>query len=121
MIASMLAGCAGGTFGDIGPTPSPAATADMAGRWILVAPNAPTCGMNFGGASGAQQGSVRPEGGCPGNFFTSRRWRLDQGMLVIDDEENRPLAQFTYAGGRFEGQAAAGMAVTLTRQVLGPT
>ncbi|MGH6665068.1 MAG: AprI/Inh family metalloprotease inhibitor [Pseudolabrys sp.] len=93
----------------------------MTGRWILAASNAPTCGMNFAGSPGAQQGTVTPEGGCPGSFFTSTHWRLDQGMLVIDDEENQPLAQLTYAGGRFEGQATAGMAVTLTRQTLGPT
>ncbi len=93
----------------------------MAGRWILAAPNAPTCGMNFGGAPGAQRGTIAPEGGCPGNFFTSRHWTLDQGVLMIDDEENQPLAQLTFAGGRFEGRATAGMAVTLTRQILGPT
>lgn len=77
--------------------------------------------MNFGGTPGAQQGSIFPEGGCPGNFFTSRHWRLDQGTLVIGDEDNQPLAMLTFAGGRFEGQTTAGMAVTLTRQILGPT
>jgi hypothetical protein len=121
LVAAMLAGCAGSPFGDTAPTAPPAPTAEMAGRWILAAPNAPVCGLNFGGTPGAQGGRVVPEGGCPGNFFTSRHWRLDQGMLVIDDEENQPLAQLTFAGGRFEGQAAAGMAVTLTRQTLGPT
>jgi hypothetical protein len=115
LLASMLAGCAGDPFGDTEPTTPSALTADMAGRWILAAPNAPTCGLNFGGAPGAQQGSVRPEGGCPGNFFTSRHWRLDQAMLAIDDDENQPLAQFSFAGGRFEGQTTAGMAVTLSR------
>lgn len=58
-----------------------------------------------------------PEGGCPGKFFTSRGWTLDQGTLVINDDENQPLAQFKFAAGRFEGQANAGMAVTLTRQL----
>jgi hypothetical protein len=87
----------------------------MAGRWILAAPNAPTCGMNFAGAPGAQSGSIVPEGGCPGNFFTSRRWTLDQGTLMISDDENQPLASLSFAGGRFEGQATAGMAVTLSR------
>jgi len=116
-----LAGCASNPFGDAAPPATPASAAEMAGRWILAAPNAPTCGMNFGSAPGAQQGSVVPEGGCPGNFFTSRHWRLDQGMLAIEDEDNQPLAKLTFAGGRFDGHATDGMAVTLTRQILGPT
>jgi hypothetical protein len=93
----------------------------MAGRWILTAPNAPSCGMNFSGAPGAPQGTVVPEGGCPGKFYTSRQWMLEQGTLVINDDENQPLAHFTFAGGRFEGQATAGTAVTLARQALEPS
>jgi hypothetical protein len=117
LIASTLAGCAGNPFGDTAPV-APPPNAEMAGRWILEAPNAPSCGMNFSGASGAQRGNVMPEGGCPGNFFTSRHWTLDQGALIINDDENQPLASLTFTGGRFEGQANAGMAVTLTRQIL---
>ena len=44
----------------------------MAGRWILAAPNAPTCGINFSGAPGVQQGTLLPEGGCPEKFYLSR-------------------------------------------------
>jgi hypothetical protein len=117
LIASLLAGCAGGPLGDAAPA---AAATDMSGRWILAAPNAPTCGLNFGGAPGAQNGRVVPEGGCPGNFFTSRRWTLEQGALMIDDDENQPLARLSFAGGRYEGQATAGMLVTLTRQIIEP-
>jgi hypothetical protein len=114
LIALLLAGCAGGLFGD--STPAAATpTADMAGRWILTAPNAPSCGMNFGGAPGVQQGTVAPEGGCPGKFFTSRHWTIEQGALTINDQENQPLAHLAFAGDRFEGQATAGMAVTLSR------
>lgn len=87
----------------------------MAGRWILAAPNAPVCGMNFAGAPGARDGTVSPEGGCPGKFFMSRRWTLEQGALVINDEDNQPLANFSNAGGRFEGQSTAGFPVTLSR------
>ena len=65
----------------------------MAGRWILTAPNAPSCGMNFAGAPGAREGTVSPEGGCPGKFFLSRRWALEQDALVINDDENNPLAR----------------------------
>jgi hypothetical protein len=45
----------------------------------------------------------------------SRRWTLDQGTLVINDEDNQPLAKLSSAGGRFEGQSTAGLTVTLTR------
>ena len=65
----------------------------MTGRWILAAPNAPSCGMNFASSPGGQDGTIAPEGGCPGNFFTSRHWTLAQGTLTINDHENKPLAQ----------------------------
>ena len=115
LIASMLAGCAGGPFGASTPAAPTLTGDDMPGRWFLVAPNGPPCGMNFGGAPGAQQGTVTPDGGCPGKFFTSRHWALEQGALVINDDDNQPLARLTFANGHFEGQAAAGMAVTLSR------
>ena len=86
----------------------------MAGRWILAAPNAPSCGMNFAGAPGAREGTISPEGGCPDKFFMSRRWTLEQGALMIVDEDNQPLATLSYADGRFEGQSTAGVPVTLT-------
>jgi hypothetical protein len=112
LIASLLAGCAGAPSGATAPT---AAAVDMSGRWILAAPNTPTCGMNFAGAPGANEGTISPEGGCPGNFFTSRHWTLAQGALTINDEENQPLASLTITGAGFEGQATSGMALTLSR------
>lgn len=54
--------------------------ADMAGRWVLGSPGAGQCSMTFSGAPGAVEGTVAPEGGCPGKFFTSRRWLFDQGL-----------------------------------------
>jgi hypothetical protein len=112
--ALMLAGCASSPLG--GATPAATAPAvDMAGRWFLSVPNAPSCGMNFSGAPGAQEGTIAPQGGCPGDFFTSRHWTLAQDALTINDHQNRPLAQLTFAGGRFQGQAAAGTPVTLSR------
>jgi hypothetical protein len=75
LIAWLLTGCAGGPFGD--SAPAAALTGDnMVGRWFLAAPNGPPCGMSFGGAPGAQQGTVTPDGGCPGKIFTSRHWAL---------------------------------------------
>ena len=69
LIALLLAGCAGG--GSLGGSAAP--DTGMAGRWILAAPNAPICGINFAGAPGARDGAVAPEGGCPEKFFMSRR------------------------------------------------
>jgi len=115
LIAWLLTGCASGLFG-VSTSAAPTLTGDdMPGRWFLAAPNGPPCGMNFGGAPGAQQGTITPDGGCPGKFFMSRHWTLDQGALTINDQENQPLAHLAFAGSRFEGQAAAGMAVTLAR------
>ena len=111
-IALLLAGCASEPLGG-----SAASTPDlgMDGRWKLAAPNAPSCGMIFAAAPGAREGKVAPEGGCPGKFFTSRRWKLEQTGLVIIDDENQPLASLSYADGYFDGQSNAGMPVTLTR------
>jgi hypothetical protein len=115
LFALLLAGCGGGLLGNSATAPAAPTGDDMVGRWFLAAPNAPPCGMTFDRASGAQQGTITPDGGCPGNFFTSRRWTLDQGTLVIDDDKNQPLAQLTFHGNHFEGQANAGMTVTLSR------
>ena len=112
LLALLLVGCASNPLGSAAP---PAGNAGIAGRWMLEAPNAPMCGMNFAGPPGAREGRVSPEGGCPGKFFMSRRWSLDQGALSIKDEDNQPLATLNLAGDRFEGHAAAGMPVTLTR------
>jgi hypothetical protein len=111
-IALLLAGCVSDPLGgSAAPTPD----LGMAGRWMLAAPNAPSCGMIFAAAPGAHEGKVAPEGGCPGRFFTSRRWKLEQAGLVIIDNENQPLATLSYADGHFDGQSNAGMPVTLTR------
>ena len=109
-MALMLAACAGVE----GPTP-PTAQSDMTGRWMLSAPNAPACGMEFDGAPGQQQGTILPEGGCPGNFFMSQHWIYTQNTLTIADQENEPLAQLTSTDGRFTGKSTAGMPVTLSR------
>jgi hypothetical protein len=112
-IALMLTGCAGGQLG--GASPEAKNPEGMAGRWILAAPSAPTCGMNFVGAPGARTGNVSPEGGCPGNFYLSRRWILETETLIINDDENNALARLKSSGGRFEGQSTAGLSVSLAR------
>jgi len=118
LTAFALAGCSGGQslYGDSGSPPAPPAPeVAMAGRWMLSAPNAPACGMNFAGEPGKQEGTIAPEGGCPERFFTSRRWTLRQGALTINDHENNALAELNFSGGRFEGKSNTGAPVTLAR------
>jgi hypothetical protein len=88
----------------------------MAGRWLLAGAGASQCTMTFAGSDGAGEGTIAPEGGCPANFFTSRKWTFEQGSLVIRDHTGAALAQLAQAGpGRFEGKATAGLQMTLTR------
>jgi Protease inhibitor Inh len=113
-VAVTLTGCAGGPslFGSATPA-QPTAELSMPGRWMLSAPNAPACGMNFSAAAGQNIGTVVPEGGCPGRFYTSRRWALEKDTLTIIDDENNNLATLTFAGGQFEGKSADDTPVTL--------
>ncbi len=117
MYALALAGC--GSVLDQTPE-SRAATDVMVGRWILAEPNAPTCGISFSGAPGVQQGTLVPEGGCPEKFFMSKIWALDRNTLTIKDEDGEPLAQLTFAIGRFDGQSSGGTPVTLSRHGASP-
>ena len=94
-------------------TPPPVA---MAGRWTLTAPGSGGCAMNFGAPAGAAEGTIAPEGGCPGNFYTSRKWTFQDGVLLIRDHTGAQLAQVTLVGpGRFEGKATTGAPITLAR------
>ena len=115
LVALLLAGCTGSPLGGTAPSAEATLDIDMGGRWIMAAPNAPTCGMNFTGGPGVFSGVVEPEGGCPGNFYMSRHWTLDKGALTINDQENHPLAHLTYTDRRFEGKIPAGTPVTLDR------
>ncbi len=120
VIVMTLAGCAGQQL-SLGEATAPQASApvpaiDMAGRWRLAVPNAPSCGMHFGGGPGIQTGAIKPEGGCPGKFFTARHWRLTkEGRLTIDDYQMNPLAELRFAGGSFTGKSNTGQPVTLGR------
>src|SRR4051812_15631147 len=40
---------------------------DMSGRWVLTMPGTGSCAMTF--MSGAVEGAVAPEDGCPGRFL----------------------------------------------------
>lgn len=116
LVVLTLTGCAGEqlSLGSSAPAPAPV-DESMTGRWILSVPNAPSCGLEFGGAAGARAGSVAADGGCPGNFYMSRRWAMEGSALTITGQESQPLAQLKVVGTRFEGQSGAGVPVTLSR------
>jgi hypothetical protein len=117
-----LTGCASerGTFGSASPSPqapprvAPPPT-DMAGRWTLSAVGGSACGISFSGGPAAE-GTIRPEGGCPGDFYTSRRWTFEESTLVIRDHNSTPLGTLRMTSPQsFEGQSAGGQPLTLTR------
>jgi Protease inhibitor Inh len=84
---------------------------DMTGRWVLVSPGRGQCNMNF-----APNGGIAPEGGCPGNMFTSRNWNFEQSGLILRDHTGQPLAQLSAAGNaRFDGRSITGEPITLHR------
>jgi hypothetical protein len=95
------------------PPPSPPPI-DLAGRWRLTAAAGGACFMTLGSAPGAAQGTIAPEGGCPGNFFTSRKWTFEHDALIIRDHKGQPLAQLSFTGGHFEGQDDKGGTLSLS-------
>jgi hypothetical protein len=133
-VLASLTGCA--SFAIFGGNPEPAAgppppaaapesaappPVDLAGRWQLAVAAGGSCFMNFGDATHAAaasvpEGQIAPEGGCPGNFFTSRKWTFADGRLIIRDFKGRPLAHLSYLAGHFEGQDKNGGALTLSKQ-----
>jgi hypothetical protein len=125
VLALAVAGCGGfsgfETPGSGSAAPQPLSRpsqppVNMAGRWMLASPGRGQCNMTFRVAAGdTAEGTIAPEGGCPGKFFTSRRWAFDSNGLVIRDHNSVPLAQLSAAGSGFDGKAATGDAVTLTR------
>jgi hypothetical protein len=98
------------------PAPAAAPTTNLAGRWMLAQAGRGQCVMTFGAQPGAAEGTIAPQGGCPGKFFTSRKWTSDTAGIVIRDHNSEPLAQLSMQeGGRFAGQSPAGEAITLSR------
>jgi hypothetical protein len=130
LLAMPLAACSLGTIGGVfspETSPSEAATSsaprgeplprpDMAGRWLLGTDGSPPCGMNFAGPAGGHEGTIAPEGGCPGRFFTSRTWAYEQNAMIIRNHSGEMLAQLRVtAADRLIGQSASGEPVSLTR------
>lgn len=118
----VLAGCASEPKPEppVAAAPAPAAPAltppptDMAGRWHFTAAAGGGCFMTLGGPPGASQGTIAPEGGCPGSFFTSRKWTFERDNLIMRDHKGQTLAQLSFTGGHFEGQDNSGGTVTLS-------
>jgi hypothetical protein len=128
LAALSVAGCSGtndrfGDFwggGDKDKQAQKPVIVNMAGRWMLSATNRGQCGMNFTGAPKAAEGTIAPEGGCPGSFYTSRKWTLEENDVVIRDHNGEQLAKLAPSGTGsqlwFEGQAVSGERVMLARQ-----
>ena len=128
--AAALAGCSGDRIlTSVGPEPPPPPAAqpaargvpspppvDMAGRWQLASTAGGACAMVFAAIPGSGEGTIAPQGGCPGKFFTSRRWLYEQDALIIRDHKGEPLARLAFSPpARFEGQAAPGETISLTK------
>lgn len=71
--------------------------------------------MSFGNAPGATQGTIAPEGGCPDNFYTSRKWTYEHGTLMIRNHKGEVLAELSFADGHFTGRGTGGNELTLSR------
>jgi hypothetical protein len=96
------------------PEPAPAPPTDLAGKWRLSVATGGACLMTFTANPGANDGKIAPAGGCPGNFFTSRKWTYESDTLTIRDFKGQALAQLSFADGHFEGKNSAG-GITLAR------
>ena len=73
--------------------------------------------MNFGAQPDATEGTIAPAGGCPFNFFSSRKWSTTAAGLVIRDHKAQSLAQLSPVGpDRYEGRTSDGQDLTLSRQ-----
>lgn len=89
---------------------------NLAGRWTLSSSGSASCAMTFGAVQDATEGTIAPAGGCPFNFFTSRKWTYSEAGLTIRDHNAQNLALLTPAGpNRFEGKTTSGQEVALSR------
>ena len=89
---------------------------NLAGRWTLSSTGTTSCAMMFGANPNATEGTIAPAGGCPFNFYTSRKWTYGETDLTIRDHNAQPLAQLAPAGpNRFEGKTSSGQDIALSR------
>ena len=123
LVSALLAGCWSIDRPAIPSTPASAAPGggatpnNLAGKWMLAAPGADSCVMNFAAQPDAIEGTIAPDRGCPFNFFTSRKWSYAAAGLIINDHNALPLARLSPVGpDRFEGRTSDGQEVMLSRQ-----
>src|SRR3984957_11484599 len=129
--ALLLAACSGSDRMMLGGSDNPPASTNvapagsaakpppvnLAGGSRLSAPGSTSCAMTFGATTpDATEGTIAPGGGCPFNFFTSRKWSYTEAGLTLRDHNAQSLAQLTPAGpNRFEGKTGAGQEIALSR------
>jgi len=98
------------------PPPPPPPPVDLAGKWKLSAASGGACVMTFGNTpASVNAGTIAPAGGCPGNFFMSRKWTFEHDKLIVRDYKSEVLVELSFAGGRFEGKELNGAAISLAR------
>jgi hypothetical protein len=128
--ALLLAACSGSDRMMLGGSDNPPASTNaapagsaakpppvnLAGRWTLSATGSTSCAMTFGATTpDATEGTIAPGGGCPFNFFTSRKWSYTEAGLTLRDHNAQTLAQLSPAGpSRFEGKTGAGQEIALS-------
>jgi hypothetical protein len=115
-----IGGSSDNPSGTASPAAGPAARpppVSLAGRWTLSATGSTSCGMTFGANNpDATEGTIAPGGGCPFNFFTSRKWSYTEAGLTLRDHNAQALAQLTPAGpNRFEGKTSSNQEIALSR------
>ncbi len=97
-------------------SPAVAPPFNLAGRWTLSSAGTGSCAMTLGATPNATEGTIAPAGGCPFNFYTSRKWTYTETGLTIRDHNAQTLAQLAPAGpNRFEGKTNSGQDVALSR------
>jgi hypothetical protein len=97
-------------------SPAVAPPLNLAGRWTLSSTGTNSCAMTFGANPNATEGTIAPAGGCPYNFYTSRKWAYAETGLTIRDHNAQTLAQLAPAGpNRFEGKTGSGQDIALSR------
>ena len=120
LMTTLLAGCwstdrpvaESASMGSVAAAPP----INLAGRWTLSSTGSGSCTMTFGAQPEASEGTIAPAGGCPFNFFTSRKWSYTTTGLTIRDHNAQALVQLVPAGSdRFEGKTSAGQDVVLSR------
>jgi len=98
------------------PPPPPAPPPiDLAGKWKLSVAAGAGCFMTLTDNPGAAEGAVAPAGGCPSNFFTSRKWTYEHDRLILRDHKGEVLVELAFDNGRFTGKDLNGGAITLAR------